>query len=46
MQQLITNITAVVGAVSALFTTLHVLFPNIAFFQRFGMAFRQLGPKQ
>lgn len=37
--------SALVGAVSMVFTALHVIFPNVALFQRIGMALRQLGPK-
>lgn len=45
MPPVVTNALAVVGAVSALFTALHTMFPSVALFQRVGMAFRQLGVK-
>jgi len=37
--------SAILGAFYTIVTALHVFFPNVAFFQRFGAALRQLGPK-
>lgn len=34
---------SLVGAVSTVFTGLHVLFPNVPLFQRVGMALRKFG---
>lgn len=45
MPPIVTNALAVVGAISAVFTALHTMFPNVILFQRVGMAFRQLGVK-
>lgn len=38
-------VSAVIGALYTLATALHVFFPNVALFQRFGAALLQLGPK-
>lgn len=43
MQSVIVSGFAVLGALSGLFTTLHVVFPSVALFQRLGMAFRRFG---
>lgn len=45
MSNVVTNIGALLGAVYSVFSVLHLMFPNVAFFQRFGAAVRQLGPK-
>lgn len=45
MNPIITNASALVGALYGLVTVLHAMFPNVALFQRFGAAIRQLGPK-
>lgn len=37
--------SSVIGALYMLATALHVFFPNVALFQRFGAALRQFGPK-
>ncbi len=37
------SVMAIVGAVSSLFTGLHMLFPNVPLFQRVGMALRKFG---
>lgn len=37
--------SSIVGALYMIATALHVFFPNVALFQRFGAALRQLGPK-
>lgn len=38
-------VSAVLGALYTIATALHVFFPKVALFQRFGAAVRQLGPK-
>jgi len=38
-------VSSVIGALYMLTTALHVFFPSVALFQRFGAALRQLGPK-
>lgn len=45
MQPVIVNGLAVLGALSGLFTTLHLAFPNVPLFQKLGMAFRSFGSK-
>lgn len=37
--------SSIVGGLYMVMTALHVVFPKVAFFQRFGAALRQLGAK-
>lgn len=41
----IQQLSAILGALYTIATALHVVFPKVAVFQRFGAALRQLGPK-
>lgn len=43
MPPIIVSGLAVLGALSGLFTTLHLAFPNVKAFQVLGMAFRRFG---